>query len=144
MRGQKRYRWGARKLTAAEWAREPEAVELGLCQRSISWRLRHGWDTERAITTPRTPGGGIHVRADVIVDGTTRYADDVAAQLCVAAFPDGMDLEEIGEAMGLSRERVRQVEAQALESLRRRLALAGVRAEDLGDAIALRARREAV
>ena len=145
MTAPQRYRWGRRNLTAAQWAREPEARALGLPRRTVSYRLAQGWGAERAVTTPSgATYEAARERAGAIVDGTTRYADDIAAQLCVAAFPGGMELEEIGEAMGMSRQRVQQIEAQALESLRRRLRLAGVRAEDLGEAIALRARREAV
>lgn len=79
-----------------------------------------------------------------LIDGSTRYADDPRCRYVVAAHPDGLTLEQIGELMGVSRAAVWQIETQALESLRRRLALAGVRAEDLGEAIALRARREVV
>jgi uncharacterized Zn finger protein (UPF0148 family) len=43
---------------------------------------------------------------------------DRAAQECVAEHPDGMTLEEIGEAMHITRERVRQIEAKALTKLR--------------------------
>ena len=58
--------------------------------------------------------------------GVTRYEDDIAAQLWVSARPDGMPLEEIGELFGLTRERVRQIEAVALANLRARLRLVGI------------------
>jgi hypothetical protein len=57
---------------------------------------------------------------DVLVDRTTPYAEDVAAQLFVATFPgpEGATLEAVAIAMGISRERVRQIEEKALRKLR--------------------------
>ena len=66
-----------------------------------------------------------------VVHPSSRYAIDVAAQLFVAAFPDGAAHTDIGAALGCSRERVRQIERGALRSLFKRLPLAGVRAEDV-------------
>lgn len=57
---------------------------------------------------------------------STRYVDDIETQLFVNAFPGGATLEEIGEFLGVTRERVRQMEADALRSLAMRLRLAGV------------------
>lgn len=48
-----RFVWGDRRLTAAQWAREPEAVALRLGADRIAARIRrHGWSVERAVTTP--------------------------------------------------------------------------------------------
>ena len=54
----------------------------------------------------------------VLVDRVTPYEEDVAAQLFVAAFPGGATLEAVALAMGISRERVRQIEERALTSVR--------------------------
>lgn len=53
-----------------------------------------------------------------IVDELTPYADDVLCQLLVSAHPDGMSHEAIGLVIGLSKERVRQIETEALATLR--------------------------
>lgn len=52
-----------------------------------------------------------------VVHPTTRYVDDHAARALVASFPDGMSHRSIGEAMGICRERVRQIEAAAVAKL---------------------------
>lgn len=52
------------------------------------------------------------------MDRITPYERDVAAQLFVAAFPMGATLEMVGDAMGVSRERVRQLESVAFEKVR--------------------------
>lgn len=66
-----------------------------------------------------------------LVSHYLRYEDDVAAQLVVAAWPDGATLEVIADAMGVTRERVRQIEERALRRLYLRMRVAGVELEDL-------------
>lgn len=56
-------------------------------------------------------------RGEVLVDRTTPYEEDLAARLFVRTFHDGAPLEAIGEAMGISRERVRQIQDEALAKL---------------------------
>lgn len=172
-----RYRWDGRELTAAEWAREPEARAAGLSGSLIWDRINRGWSVEEAVTVPpggrprprmpaptcvdcgaeisraskrcvpcfaahaRTASRALPTHPGALIDGTTRYADDPRAQYVVAAHPDGLTLDEIGELLGLTRERVRQIEEQALASLRRRLELAGVTAEDFARFLAERDRR---
>lgn len=68
--------------------------------------------------------------AGAIVHPSLRYEDDVACQLLVNAHPDGLTLDEVGRALGLTRERVRQIEAAALAKLRRRLAVLGFLLEE--------------
>lgn len=75
---------------------------------------------------------GLHSRpTGAVVDATTRYEADVAAQLFVDAFPDGASTRVVGLALGVSRESVRLVEAVALEKLRRVMAARGWDAADL-------------
>lgn len=46
-----------------------------------------------------------------------RYELDTRCQRLVAEHPDGMDLRVVGEYLGITRERVRQIELKALRSL---------------------------
>lgn len=47
------------------------------------------------------------------------WEDHEEAQALVRENPGGMTLEDIGKAMGITRERVRQIESQALEKLQK-------------------------
>ncbi len=53
------------------------------------------------------------------IDSTTPYENDLDCQALVEANPDGMTLEQVGEVLGLTRERVRQIEHAALEKIKR-------------------------
>lgn len=46
------------------------------------------------------------------------WEEHAEARRIVAENPDGMTLEEVGKVLGVTRERVRQIEAAALEKLR--------------------------
>lgn len=49
--------------------------------------------------------------------------DDRAWYVCQVHKGSGLNLEQVGELVGLTRERVRQVQLQAMRKLRRRLEL---------------------
>ena len=51
----------------------------------------------------------------------TRYADDVAAQLWVSAYPGGMGRDEVARLFSVSATRIGQIEAAALAKLRAEL-----------------------
>lgn len=53
------------------------------------------------------------------------WEEHVECQKIVAEHPDGMTLEEVGEVLGVTRERVRQIESAALRKLRSGLGLGG-------------------
>lgn len=90
---------------------------------------RHGWDPERAASTPALPRGR-PLTGGGIIDSHTRYADDIAAQLFVATFPEGASQESIAEAMGMSRENARLVLDRALERFRAACRLVGITEDD--------------
>jgi hypothetical protein len=65
---------------------------------------------------------GIHARPQVrnaLVHPTLPFEFDTAAQLFVDEHPHGATLDEVGEALGLNRERVRQIEHAALAKIRK-------------------------
>jgi hypothetical protein len=118
---------------------------------SLARRPRRRFDTPPACpicSAPSTRHGkrcedcrGIHRTDGALVDSHTRYADDVAAQLFVAAYPDGATLEEVGDAFGVTKERIRQIENGALRHLESRLRLVGITAEDFMEVLMRRGAR---
>lgn len=78
--------------------------------------------------------------ANALVDWTTRFPDDPWA--VEIARRGGCTLEIVGDAMGLTRERIRQIEESALRKLVPRLALVGVDATDIARILATRPGQE--
>lgn len=91
-------------------------------------RLRPREDLSR--TGRCTDCGSAHVERafarGAIVHPTLAYALDEAAQRFVAEHPDGATLDEVGAAIGMTRERIRQIEDDAIAKMRRRAPLAGL------------------
>lgn len=83
---------------------------LGACEKRVTRDLRRGWTVLEAL-------------AQVGPSDCTRTGRTVAEE--VAAFrehhPHGATLAEVGAWFGVTRERIRQIEVQALETLRGRL-----------------------
>lgn len=115
--------------TVTGWARR-----LGMRRDSLSKRLHKGWTVEEALETPCTGRGDRDARlalaraernaawapADDYVQRRrtgVRYEDCAASQMFVNAHPHGATLDEIGAFFGVSRERIRQVEQQAMAKL---------------------------
>lgn len=104
--------------------RAPSAAWLAAERASLARRRA---SAERRLGLPRS-------RSVVPVDASPRrvafetlpFAEDAETVAFVEAHPDGATLDEIGEWLGVTRERVRQMEADALRSLALRLRLAGV------------------
>lgn len=80
---------------------------------------------------------GVHIpEGGSAVSPVTAWEDDPDARRLVEENPDGMTLEAIGDAFGVTRERVRQIEQSAIETLRRRAPEFGLSLEDLMHALA--------
>ena len=79
----------------SQWA---HALEVK--QTIVADRLRRGWTALDAL------------------DGEPRWEHDPRAQRFVAEHPSGARLETIGEHFGLTRERIRQIQATALGKVR--------------------------
>lgn len=90
-----------------------EVIRVGSCR--VCGEL---FDARRYREAAHCPRHRWARRDDVLIDRDTPYRDDVACQLFVSAFPDGATLEAISEALGVSRERVRQIERDAFRKLR--------------------------
>ena len=110
------------------WARR-----AGLRRDTIYLRLKRGWSLGEALETPsgrgrraprlRTPRKertGAWAPPD---DGVkkrrarVRFDDCASSQMFVNAHPGGATLDEVGVFFGITRERVRQIEARALAKL---------------------------
>lgn len=97
---------GSTTLQVRAWA-----LAFDLPPRSVCDRLRAGWAPEDAVTAPRF--------AHHPKDGCP-YEFDLDARRFVVEHPNGGTLEEVGDHFGVTRERVRQIEAAALRQFQRR------------------------
>lgn len=82
---------------------------------------------------------GIHEPAGALVSHVSEYEDDPAARLFVETFADGASAATVGLALGISRQRVQQIEAAACRRLATTASkLFGWGPHDLAEALAAR------
>jgi Fe2+ transport system protein FeoA len=129
-----------KRLTLREWALEPECLAKGLTYGVLRNRRCAGWPMPELLTLQRGAHyKAVHGRAyGVSISHALAYEDDVEAQRFVDEHPNGATLDEVGVALGLSRERVRQIEADAVANLVRRLRLVGITRDELLELFASR------
>jgi hypothetical protein len=97
----------------SDWARY-----LGI-GRTTMWKRLHRFPLDVAMTMPRRSSSKPVVEHEgSLVDGRRRFADDQHAVSAVLCKPDGMEHHEIGDLVGVGRERIRQIEEAALRKLR--------------------------
>lgn len=115
--GPRRRPRGGWQTTTEVWVgevREPLAWWAGawrMTPQRLIVRLETGWDLLDALSAPAMDRGTF---------GAWHFALDPAAQDFVDRHPEGASLDDIGELLGVSKERVRQIEADGLANLARR------------------------
>ena len=122
--------WNGKTQSAREWSAE---IGHGLSPQAIINRVRRvergqaGYDIDRAMNPKPLPRGlngppmtkAEPVRAEMRDAQHTPYCDDDWAWYVVHSHPEGLTLEQIGDLYGLSRERVRQIEEDAVRKINR-------------------------
>jgi predicted transcriptional regulator len=93
------------------------ADKLGVAQITVKRRHLRGEPVDMPLYhSGRGRRGGVkHGPADFDIDA--EWADECVAE-SVRLHPDGMTLHEVGVLVGLSRERIRQIEESALRKIR--------------------------
>lgn len=101
-------RIGSVVMPVSWWAQE----YAGIAIRVLLARLRDGWPPVDAVEAPLYA---------IRPSDALRYEHDRAAQRFVAAHPDGADLADVADFLGVSHQRVSQVEHTALAKMERML-----------------------
>jgi RNA polymerase primary sigma factor len=134
----------ASQTLVQEWGREPTAAELGqalgllatqvrearqIAQYTISLETPLGDDGDRTLEDTLTdqathsPFDVVSVletreRTEAVLQTLTPREGDILRQRCGMTDGHERTLEEVGKTFGLTRERIRQVEAGAMQKLR--------------------------
>ncbi len=106
---------------ARGWTRERFAAELGVSLVTAE-RLEEAGEripTRRAAGWVADNLGVYFAFPERLIDPDLPWDEDERAQYVVAAHPSGISLSELGSLIGLTRERVRQIEFQAIGKLQR-------------------------
>jgi hypothetical protein len=96
-------------MSAREWSETPLLQAWGISAATLRNRKRAGWSDEEALTQAVQGGDESDEPRFELDDDTILFVDQ---------RPEGATLEEIGEFFGICRERVRQIEAEALAKIR--------------------------
>ena len=116
-------------ITIGEGLVSKSRADKARAKRHLASLMARGLSREQACALPLEAQA--MRRTDGAISAITRYADDPDAQAIVAAHSDGMPLELVGAYLGVTRERARALEAQALKKIAALLALDGVRERDV-------------
>lgn len=81
----------------------------------VRHRILNGIDIDNPVDHRRNPNGKKYREPDFDIDA--KHADE-CVDAAVRAHPDGLTLEEVALLLGKSRERIRQIERDAIRKLR--------------------------
>ena len=102
----------------SEWA-----FELGIGVYGLIGRVRRGMTPEEAVTTPARGRSNVPNRPPrdpLVQDLDLPWEESDQSWYIVACHPDGLTLECVSQVFGLTRERIRQIEAKAFQKLLRK------------------------
>lgn len=106
------------EIDGATRALKDVAAEHGLSMSTVYQRIRSGWKIEDVLREARTHAPS----APPVAEWRTMdlpWRADLFAQNKVKEHPNGMELHEIADLMGVTKQRIEQIEKRALKKLQR-------------------------
>lgn len=122
-------------MTLGEAAERDSAHARWRARRRIASLVALGMSEAEAMAQPLTRGRPPAIGA---IDQVTPYERDLRCRAIVREHPDGLSREAVGVLLGISDERVRQIEESALRAVEAQCQALGIGGADLWAALASR------
>lgn len=132
-------RVGVVMMTLGEAAESRSVYARWRARRRIASLVARGMSEAEAMRQPLTRGRPPAIGA---IDQVTPYERDLRCRVIVREHPDGLSRESVGALLGISGERVRQIEESALRAVEAQCQALGISGADLWAALASRGGEE--